>query len=156
MSDGWVTFVAALGGALTGGVASTIGSVWLHHRNELRRQRSELFKARIPHLVSVLEYGVLATEREEFWPAGEPFDEVDKGATWRTAVLASKRDHRRLRKIRNELRRARDLEAELKASGHNDPREYEYQAAVEKEKSIATEALKKALAYERWLRHKLG
>jgi hypothetical protein len=156
VSDAWVTFAAALGGALTGGAASAIGSVWLQHRNERRRWRSELFKARIPHLVSVLEHGVSATEREEFWPAGELFNELDKGATWRTAVLASKRDHRRLRKIRNELRRARDLEAELNVSGHDDSRDYEYRAAAANERLIAREALKKALAYERWLRKKLG
>jgi hypothetical protein len=156
VSDAWVAFGAALGGALAGGVASTVGSVWLHRRQAMRQYRSELFRQRIPHLVAVLARGVLANKRGEFWTASELLKEVNEGATSRAAVLAAKRDVRRLRKISNELKRARDVEAQLAESGHDDPRHPVYQAAVKDETPIVIEARKKAEAYEKWLRRKLG
>jgi len=162
VSDAWVALLAALGGALVGGVASTVGSMWAHSRQETRGHRTELFRGRIPHVISVTEYRVLANAKAEFWLLDAYLTEVNWDATWRIAVLASKRDVRKLRKIRKELDGVRVLEEELKrVAGEGgaeamDQRHPAYQAAVEKQKPIGPAVLAKAREYEKWVRKKLG
>jgi hypothetical protein len=158
VSDAWVAFGAALGGALAGGVVSTAGAMWLQHRQETRRHRGELFDEYVWRLIARLEACEQDNKDEKFWRASGIIQELNlaKGATGRVAVLASKGDVRWVRKIRDELKPAVDLEGKLDESGSWDPRDDEYQAAVEGEKPVAAAALEKARRYQGWLRAKLG
>jgi hypothetical protein len=158
VSDAWVTFGAALGGALAGGAISTAGAMWLQHHQETRQRRSELYDEYVWRLIARLEACEQENKSEQFWRASEIIDQLNlaKGATGRAAVLASKADVRWVRKIRDELKPAVDLEGQLDESGSWDQRDDEYQDAVEGEKPVAAAALQKTRQYQGWLRGKLG